>query len=443
MRRSPGLDRFSIPLFLIALALLDACGDGDSHTSSLTLAASAPPAATSAAGQALAEPLVIEVRDPSGNPVQGVDVAFRAALGGGSVAPATGRSDANGQVSVVWTLGVAPVANRLVASAGDAEAIFDVRATLAAPLEPAPFGDVNAFLQQQGVTGSTEDLAFDGAERMFMGVPGGLITLDPAGAVARASLSGDALVTPLGIAFDRKGNLWIADSNGHALRRMDGDGRVTTVLTSDGTQSLGLPNYVAVDRKDRVYFSDSCLGEVIRFDPETATVDAVLQFDLATEGGANGLAFDASGDHLFITTENTALFCGHTFVGLTDPVAQLSSVEVSDAGFGARDVIAERFGLFGDGLAFDREGNLFTIFDTEKNLALDESIVWVFPAGTRDPVKFLVTRDRVMANLAFGAGAFDAKTLYVALLAVPPFTPVEARGAQQIRLGIEGLPVPP
>jgi hypothetical protein len=48
-------------------------------------------------------------------------------------------------------------------------------------------------------------------------------------------------------------------------------------------------------------------------------------------------------------------------------------------------------------------------------------------------------RDRVLANLAFGEGDFGANTLYIALLAVPPFTPATARGAERIAVGIPGL----
>ncbi|MEW6271272.1 MAG: hypothetical protein AB1689_18480, partial [Thermodesulfobacteriota bacterium] len=38
---------------------------------------------------------------------------------------------------------------------------------------------------------------------------------------------------------------------------------------------------------------------------------------------------------------------------------------------------------------------------------------------------------------------FGDETLYVALLAVPPFTPADARGAERIAVGIPGLPLLP
>jgi hypothetical protein len=49
----------------------------------------------------------------------------------------------------------------------------------------------------------------------------------------------------------------------------------------------------------------------------------------------------------------------------------------------------------------------------------------------------------VLANLAFGSPQFGSETLYIALLAVPPFTPANARGAERIDVGIRGLPLLP
>ncbi len=251
-----------------------------------------------------------------------------------------------------------------------------------------------------------------------MGVPTGLVALDPGGTATLVPLTGDPLVNPLGIAFDR----------------------MTTVLTDDGERPLVTPNYVAIDARDRVLLSDPCLGELLRFHPATGRVDAVLEFGLAREGGPNDFAFDAHG-RLWIATDNTALFCGHSFVGLTDPVASLTAVDVDDAGFGTPETVVADFALLGDGVAFDRAGNLYVIFDTEAGFMLEESAIWVLPPGGSTLQKLVGVSDRVLANLAFGTPPFGRETLYIALLAVPPFTPPNARGAERIDVGIEGLPL--
>ena len=54
------------------------------------------------------------------------------------------------------------------------------------------------------------------------------------------------------------------------------NGKVTTVLTDDGTEPLEAPNYVALDRDGRVYLSDPCAAKLIRFDPSSGLVDAIL-----------------------------------------------------------------------------------------------------------------------------------------------------------------------
>lgn len=406
----------------------------------LTKVGSEPSSGT--AGEPLTEPLVVQVTD-DGAPRAGTEVVFAIEAGGGSVEPLSALTDDDGQASAVWTLGVAPVANRLSASIEDDSLLFETRATLDAPLVPEPFGNVNGFMTAQGIVGSTEDLAFDGSSRLVLGVPGGLLAVDPAGTTSALALNGDPLDLPLGVAFDRRGNLWVADSLGAALRRVSPTGKVTTALTDDGAQPLIGPNYVAIDRDGRVYLSDPCLGKLIRFDPASGVVDSVLTFDLVSQGGPNGFAFDSSGTRLFIATENTGLLCGHAFVGLIDEIAGLFAVDVSAAGFGRLETVAPNVALFGDGVAFDAEGNLYAIFDTEMNLMLEESAVWVLPAGDTELVKFLAVSDRIFANLAFGQGDFDDGTLYIALLALPPFTSAEARGLERFDIGIPGLPVPP
>ncbi|HEX6367740.1 MAG TPA: Ig-like domain-containing protein [Longimicrobium sp.] len=57
------------------------------------------------AGQVLDAPLVVRVQRADGTPIAGIPVTFTLPAGYGSVSPATGVSDADGRVSVRWTLG--------------------------------------------------------------------------------------------------------------------------------------------------------------------------------------------------------------------------------------------------------------------------------------------------------------------------------------------------
>ena len=64
-----------------------------------------PASRTGAAGTVLADSLALRVADKYGNPVPGIDVAWAVASGGGSVSPATSRTDASGVAKARWTLG--------------------------------------------------------------------------------------------------------------------------------------------------------------------------------------------------------------------------------------------------------------------------------------------------------------------------------------------------
>ncbi len=79
-------------------------GSGPGPTPSVVIK-SAGDAQVGPAGSALATPLEVTVKDAQGNLVSGVNVAFAAATGGGSVAPTSGTTGADGKTSTVRTLG--------------------------------------------------------------------------------------------------------------------------------------------------------------------------------------------------------------------------------------------------------------------------------------------------------------------------------------------------
>ena len=58
-----------------------------------------------AAGTALSTPLEVIVKDGSGNPMAGINVSFAAATGGGSVAPTSASTGADGKATTTRTLG--------------------------------------------------------------------------------------------------------------------------------------------------------------------------------------------------------------------------------------------------------------------------------------------------------------------------------------------------
>jgi adhesin/invasin len=91
----------------MVVVLVLGCGGGGSGpgpTPSVVIK-TAGDAQVGPAGSALATPLEVTVKDAQGNPVSGVNVAFAAASGGGSVVPTSATTGADGKTATVRTLG--------------------------------------------------------------------------------------------------------------------------------------------------------------------------------------------------------------------------------------------------------------------------------------------------------------------------------------------------
>ncbi len=112
-------------LTLGLLALVAACENG-----SPTAPPTDPPPATpsqlqvidgdaqaGAAGQSLADPIVVRAVDASGQPVAGVAITFAVAAGGGSVQPTSATTATDGRAQTTWTLGGGAGEQQLTAAA--------------------------------------------------------------------------------------------------------------------------------------------------------------------------------------------------------------------------------------------------------------------------------------------------------------------------------------
>lgn len=122
-------------------------------------------------------------------------------------------------------------------------------------------------------------------------------------------------VVPLGMEFDSKGNLYVANFGGGTILRFKppfGSGSLPDeVFPVCGGAGAGCGlNAIAFDSRGDLYVSDSFGGKVFRLNLPKGSVSEFLGHDLLKPGngfppfGANGLAFDASGSNLYIA--NTA-----------------------------------------------------------------------------------------------------------------------------------------
>jgi len=401
-------------------------------------------------------------------PVAGLVVQADILLGGGSLSTQTAVTDADGAATFEWTVGMVPVRAALRVSVEGEAAFVDhvVKVNERAVIAPTPFGGIEAALATAGIEGSTEGLAFDDSGNLWLAVPGNMvrISMDGDATTTIVPVAGDGLEAPLGMAWDYlRGCMWVADKA--SIRRVTfdeaGEGGITaTSHVVTGLNGLVTPNSVAIRDNRYVYFSDSCTGGVYRFEPEADSVTAlpVASFSPGTQGGPNGLAFDDSG-RLWITSENVALLCPESGVDITVNTGGLYYVDIAGDTIGGLTPRLEGFAMFGDGLAFDADGNLYVIFDHFDGFNLLSSAVWLVPldagcnqAGVpRVPIQVecepvmvasvpvpdgATSPDRLIANMAWGGDAFGSGTVYFSLLAVPLVA--AERGAMVAEFDISG-----
>jgi sugar lactone lactonase YvrE len=117
----------------------------------------------------------------------------------------------------------------------------------------------------------------------------------------KSALAGDggpaaeaSLQLPQGIAVDSAGNLYIADTFNHVIRRVDSAGMITTVAGSEGglagdgelatKAQLNLPMAVAVDAEGCIYISDAGNSRIRRVNTD-GKIETVAGF-----GGGSGIA---------------------------------------------------------------------------------------------------------------------------------------------------------
>jgi sugar lactone lactonase YvrE len=121
--------------------------------------------------------------------------------------------------------------------------------------------------------GEPDDLAFDAAGRLYVATPRGVLRVDRHGATTTFA----RLAQPSAIAFDAHGNLFVAQADENVVRKIDHQGKVTTVAGTgragyrgDGGPAvraeLDHPAALAFDAKGNLYIGDHDNGAVRRVD---------------------------------------------------------------------------------------------------------------------------------------------------------------------------------
>ncbi|OHE81629.1 MAG: hypothetical protein A3G75_03185, partial [Verrucomicrobia bacterium RIFCSPLOWO2_12_FULL_64_8] len=238
-------------------------------------------------------------------------------------------------------------------------------------------------------------VAADGTVTTLAGSPGNAGYANGSGSTARFNL-------PVGLRFDRQGNLYLADSGNNAIRKINPSGVVTTfggsATDSSNTYRDGLtnvarfnrPNDVAVDAGGNVFVADSGNSLIRKIAPDglvSTVAGSVGLADMVDGTGAaarfnhpTGIALD--GDKLYVAdTDNSAV----RLVGPDLAVTTLAGLGLAGTrGSIDGDAATARFNG-PQNLAVDAAGNLY-LADTANSI-----IRKIAPDGTTTTVAGLAS----------------------------------------------------
>ena len=236
---------------------------------------------------------------------------------------------------------------------------------------------------------------------------------------------------PNGIAFDRDGNIVIANFGTDAIELMTRDGQSRTLYDRIDGQPLGKTNFVLCDRRGRIWFTVTTREVPWTQSINAKTADGYVGvidekgIRIVADGfvGTNEIRFDADERWLYVVETNARRISRLRI----DEDSQVTEREI----YGPRDL-----GGFPDGFAFDAFGNLWiTLILTERLIALTpegEVLTLLddgnpaalavyeqhYAAGTTTPELMGACRGTLapmMASLSFGGP--DLRTVYLGSLA--------------------------
>jgi streptogramin lyase len=199
---------------------------------------------------------------------------------------------------------------------------------------------------ESGSIHSPLGVAVDGSGNVYIAQSSGVLkeTLSPDGSgLSETVVVSFAGVTQAGIAVDRAGNLYLG-MNGAVYKETLADGSYSQSIIAS---SVKKPDWIAVDGRGNVYIADNAANQVLKETPSGDHYTQSVVFPPAASGAnaLNGLAVDAIGNVYFVNDGN---------VWKATP---------ADSGYHVSLLLA---GAYGRGLAVDGIGDLYvTVGNTQ------------------------------------------------------------------------------
>ncbi len=234
---------------------------------------------------------------------------------------------------------------------------------------------------------------------------------------------------PLGLAVDGPGNLYVAaasfDPTTQGVYRVTPGGTATRL---PGTEDIAFPNGVAFDQRGNLYVADSS-GSVWRI-PKHGEAEVWSDDPLLVGDGSAGAGVPIGANGITFRNRTNEIVVGNTDLG------RLISIPIRpDGSAGDATVIAEDPAIFGiDGLTVDVHRTIYAC------VIAQSTIVRIGSDGSIETLADADDGITSASSIAFGQGPRDHRSLYGVNFGI--FSPQPMPSVFRLKVGVPGAPQP-